>query len=540
MADPTITGTRLSSTTSEAPVMPFSGVTVTDPNSSAIDTLGIDVQGYGTLSGDGLNNPTGGYYTLTGTAADITKSLDALTYTPTAGPPDTGFTARLVLNFGNVSDDRTRVSNLDPPTAPTITGTTGAQTTASEDPVTPFSGVTITDPNRQIASGLYTTISGPFDLYPNTLTIALGGAGGSLSGDGLTGDGNGTYTLTGDAYTLTAELDALRFTPAGTGTPGGQATTTFTITDTSGGGGLSASDDTTSVTDTLPADAVTVDPTVTGEGYGAFTITGSASSAAGVDHVEVSALVDGQSQDLGAATLNPDGTFSFTDHVGRVPQSLTFTETNGQGGTALAGAPFDLVAGIRHSPYVAQQDSYDPDTGAFTGQTFFNRDGSVVYRDTYTDNGDGTSSYTYSDGTFFNGKRYSSFTESYGSDGTLLTETRERNDGSRAVIVDTPDQSVESGYSDIFRNQNQPDTNFVFSPGFGYDQVHGFTAAGGGHDILDLPASDFTDIADVLRHTQDTGGGAVIHDPTSGDAILVAGVSKDELVHNRQDFSFHA
>jgi len=53
MADPTITGTKSSSTTSEAPVTPFSGVTVTDPNSSATDTLGIDVQGYGTLSGDG-------------------------------------------------------------------------------------------------------------------------------------------------------------------------------------------------------------------------------------------------------------------------------------------------------------------------------------------------------------------------------------------------------------------------------------------------------------------------------------------------------
>lgn len=108
------------------------------------------------------------------------------------------------------------------------------------------------------------------------------------------------------------------------------------------------------------------------------------------------------------------------------------------------------------------------------------------------------------------------------------------------MIVDAPAQSVESGYYDTFRNQNQPDTNFVFSPGFGYDQVHGFMAAGGGHDVLVLPASDFTNIADVLRHTQDTGGSAVIHDPTSGDAILVAGVSKDELVHNRQDFSFHA
>ena len=465
MADPTITGTKSSSTTSEAPVTPFSGVTVTDPNSSATDTLGIDVQGYGTLSGDGLNNPIGGYYTLTGTAADITKNLDALTYTPTAGPPDTSFTAMLVLNLGNVTDYNTRVSNFDPPVPPTITGTRSGQTTAAEASVTPFAGVTITDPNRQIASAQYTTISGPFNLYNDRLTIALGGAGGALSGDGLTGNNDGTYTLAGNAYTLTTELDALRFTPAGIGTPGSQATTTFTITDTSGGGGLSANDNTTSVTDTLAADAVTVDPTVTAEGYGAFTITGRASSTAGVDHVEVSALVNGQTRDLGAATLNPDGTFSFTDHVGRVPQSLTFTETNGRGGTASAGAPFNLVAGIRHSPYVAQQDSYDPDTGTFTGQTFFNRDGSAVYRDTYTANGDGTSSYAYSDGTFFNGKRYSSFTELYGSDGTLLTETRERNDGSRAVIVDAPAQSVESGSYDTSATRTSPTRTSCSVPG---------------------------------------------------------------------------
>ncbi len=210
MADPTITGTKSSSTTSEAPVTPFSGVTVTDPNSSATDTLGIDVQGYGTLSGDGLNNPIGGYYTLTGTAADITKNLDALTYTPTAGPPDTSFTAMLVLNLGNVTDYNTRVSNFDPPVPPTITGTRSGQTTAAEASVTPFAGVTITDPNRQIASAQYTTISGPFNLYNDRLTIALGGAGGALSGDGLTGNNDGTYTLAGNAYTLTTELDALR------------------------------------------------------------------------------------------------------------------------------------------------------------------------------------------------------------------------------------------------------------------------------------------------------------------------------------------
>ena len=421
---------------------------------------------------------------------------------------------------------------------PTITGTKSSSTT-SEAPVMPFSGVTVTDPNTDATE---------------TLTIKLGGQGGTLSGAGLHQQGyeppygalyEGPYSLTGTASQVTAELDALSFTPSATFvSPGVQTSTTFTLTDQSSAG-TSVADSTTTVTNTASPNTVTIYPTVTSNGT--LMITGSVLRPVGIASVEVSALVDGQTQDLGTADLLPRSDyygpqyFSFTDHVGPTTQSfITVTETDRNGSTASAVAPFEFTAGIKGRPYVAQQDSYDPDTGTFTGQTFFNRDGSVVYRDTYTANGDGTSSYNYSDGTFFNGKRYSSFTELYGSDGTLLTETRERNDGSRAVIVDAPAQSVDSGYYDTFRNQNQPDTNFVFSPGFGYDQVHGFMAAGGGHDVLDLPASDFTNIADVLRHTQDTGGGAVINDPTSGDAILVAGVSKDELVHNRQDFSFHA
>ena len=488
--------------------MPFSGVTVTDPNSSAIDTLGIDVQGYGTLSGNGLNNPIGSYYTLTGTAAELTKNLAARTFTPTAGPHDTGFTANLVLSLGGLDDRNTRVFNFDPPVPPTITGTKGGQVTAAEAAVTPFAGVTITDPNRQNASAQYTNVFGPFNLYNNTLTIALGGAGGMLSGDGLTQDNGGDYTLTGDAYTLTKELDALRFTPAGVGTPGSQAATTFTLTDTSIG--LSTSDSTTVVTDVLPADSIMVDPTVTAQGYGAFTITGRASSTAGVNQVEISALVNGQNQDLGAATLNPDGTFSFTDQVGATSQSfITATQYDGAGGVASAGATFDLTAGIRGEPYAAEQDSYEPSTNALTGQTFFRRDGSVQ----------GTTSYA--------------------SDGTQLISTTNRPNGSHFVLVSAPEQTVQSDFFDTFDANGQGSTSFVFDPGYGHDVVRGFGVGNDGHDTLDLPSSDFTGIADVLRHTQQTAGGVVIHDPTSGDTIRLAGVSKIELIHNKQDFSFH-
>ena len=68
------------------------------------------------------------------------------------------------------SNSTTSVFDGDPAIAPRIAGTLANQTTTSEAPVHPFSGVTITDAN-----------SGATDV----LTITVGGAGGALSGAGL-------------------------------------------------------------------------------------------------------------------------------------------------------------------------------------------------------------------------------------------------------------------------------------------------------------------------------------------------------------------
>ena len=53
-------------------------------------------------------------------------------------------------------------------------------------------------------------------------------------------------------------------------------------------------------------------------------------------------------------------------------------------------------------------------------------------------------------------------------------------------------------------------------------------------------ASDFTSFADVLRHTQNTADGAVIHDPKTSDTLTIAGLSKAQLSHYKSDFAFHA
>jgi hypothetical protein len=122
---------------------------------------------------------------------------------------------------------------------PTITGTVAGQTTTSEAPVHPFSGVTISDPN-----------SGATD----TLTITLSGSGGTLSGAGLSGSGN-TYTLAGSASTVTSQLEALSFTP-NAGAPNTSSTTTFTLSDQSSSFATPTVDSNTSVVDRDPAPPV--------------------------------------------------------------------------------------------------------------------------------------------------------------------------------------------------------------------------------------------------------------------------------------------
>ena len=116
---------------------------------------------------------------------------------------------------------------------PTITGTIGGQMTTLEAPLQPFANVSIEDYN-----------AGATD----TLSITLSGAGGTLSGEGLSSRTNGVYALTGTASVITTELDALVFTPDAAW-PNPSATTTFTLSDWSDAGSAPALDATTTVID---------------------------------------------------------------------------------------------------------------------------------------------------------------------------------------------------------------------------------------------------------------------------------------------------
>ena len=183
---PTIAGTVAGQTTnSEAIVHPFSGVTVGDANVGASDTLTITLSGGGgALTGTGLAGGSG-TYTLSGSAATVTSELDALSFTPTAGAPDSQTTTTFTLSDQSTAfatptvNGTTTVIDVDGAVAPTIAGTAAGQTTNSEAVVHPFAGVTVGDTNVGASE---------------TLTITLSGGGGALTGTGLSG-GAGTYTL---------------------------------------------------------------------------------------------------------------------------------------------------------------------------------------------------------------------------------------------------------------------------------------------------------------------------------------------------------
>ncbi len=180
-----------------------------------------------------------------------------------------------------------------PAVAPTIIGTASGQTTTSEAPVLPFAKVTIGDANANAK---------------DTLTIRLGGAGGGLTGAGLSGGAAGVYTLSGTAATITSELDALSFTPTA-GAPNTTSTTTFTLSDQSSAYATPAVDSSTSVIDHDPgatsgsSGTINTGPTASAQAWAAY-------QAAGIPTANLVISTNGgdiASAPSGSTTLYGDG-----------------------------------------------------------------------------------------------------------------------------------------------------------------------------------------------------------------------------------------
>lgn len=229
---------------------------------------------------------------------------------------------------------------------------------------------------------------------------------------------------------------------------------------------------------TAPAPMVTLDPAVQYR-RGALVLTG---TAAGVGSVELSTTVDGAAVDLGSARVRVDGSFTFRDRVGASTQEgITARANDGSGASATV---VQLLTGGLGGPYHAEQDLYDQAGEHLLSRTLF-------------------------------------------------------GPGGDRVDVAAPRQSVDIPSNGLVVDHGRAGTRFVFSPGDGQAVVGGFVVAGQDHSVLELPASDFTSFADVLRRTSDGQGNAVVTDPATGDSVRLAGVSKAELRSHPADFTLY-
>jgi hypothetical protein len=148
---------------------------------------------------------------------------------------------------------------------PVISGTQANQATTDNTPIDPFASVTITDP---LSAGLIHTVS----VFPLNLT------NGALSENAPTGGSfnNGTYTVQGDAATVTKAVEGLVFTPIADQVPPGlSVTTTFIIADTNSAG-LYAGDGNTSVVATQVSSPSPTTPPLLASTPGRDTLVGGA------------------------------------------------------------------------------------------------------------------------------------------------------------------------------------------------------------------------------------------------------------------------
>jgi hypothetical protein len=215
-------------------ISPFSSVAVTDSAGLTIQGMSITLfdsssnylnptDANGTLSGANLVKTGVGSYTLTpGSTASVTAELDALVFTPTLSNATvttyfnlSAFDGATTANNGNTS-----VIALPGPSLPVIAGTVAGQSVADNTTIAPFATVAVTDANPTPADSATITL---IDVATGTTSDANG----RLSGAGLTETAPGVYQLAAtDPASLTAELDAIIFTPTPYQVPAGQTVTT--------------------------------------------------------------------------------------------------------------------------------------------------------------------------------------------------------------------------------------------------------------------------------------------------------------------------
>ncbi|WP_194712888.1 cadherin-like domain-containing protein, partial [Noviherbaspirillum soli] len=228
---PTIAGTQAGlSVNDDGRLSPFAGVSLGDadsPSQTLTVTISLDDPAKGSLSnlGGGSYTAANGKYTVTGSAAQVSASVGALIFTPTANrvapgsSETTHFEISVFDGFATTTDAVTGVASDSLNDVPGITGAQASQAVNDNASLSPFAAITLADSDV------------PAQML--TVTVTLDDAArGRLSqlGGGSYDAAAGVYRISGSATAVTAALRGVVFTPAeGRVAPGFAETTTFAI-----------------------------------------------------------------------------------------------------------------------------------------------------------------------------------------------------------------------------------------------------------------------------------------------------------------------
>jgi hypothetical protein len=227
---PTIGGvTAVTNVNDNATVTPFSAVTIADVDPAQTQTLTVtlDTAAKGALSNLSTGNYTAGtgVYIFTGTAVQAQVAIRGLVFTPIANRVAVGATETttftISVNDGvatAVTNSATTVVSTSVNDAPTIGGVTAVTNILDTATATPFSTVTIVDPDT------------PAQTQTVSVTLDVAAKGSFTTLNGFSNGGGGVYTFNGTAAATQTAIRGLVFTPtANRVNPGLTETTTFTI-----------------------------------------------------------------------------------------------------------------------------------------------------------------------------------------------------------------------------------------------------------------------------------------------------------------------
>ncbi len=288
------------------PLDPLTGVSITDPDVGATETVTLTLSptGYGASDATGtlsLASPvqgisltetaTPGIYTLTsGSPAAVTAALQQVQFTPQADAPAfSGATDTFIsvsVTDGLVATPVTANGALVLAGLPIFSGFAATESAVSGYGIAPFAGGAITDSPGTNVQSITITLYDSSGLASQTPTDANG----TLSGDNLVQTDVGTYVFTPTSPdALNAELAALTFTPTADATA---ATTTDIV--------MAAFDGATTSDSSAIAITAEPDPNI-------FTVTGADTINLGAASSEVAVFGAGSAYVMGPATTTVTG-----------------------------------------------------------------------------------------------------------------------------------------------------------------------------------------------------------------------------------------